>query len=35
MEDQIFKPQNNKKCTPNKNHRTIKTYIEVTERELK
>ena len=34
-EDQIFKPQNNKKCTPNKNHRTIKTYIEATERELK
>ena len=34
-EDHIFKPQSNKNCTPNKNHRTIKTYIEATERELK
>ena len=29
--DQIFKPQSNKKWTPNKNHRTVETYIEATE----
>ena len=34
-EDQIFKPQRKKeKWTPNKNHHTIETYIEATEREL-
>ena len=31
-EDQIFKPQSNKKWTSNKNHHTIETYIEVRER---
>ena len=35
MEDQIFRPQSNKKWTPNKNHHTIETYIGATERELK
>ena len=34
-EDQIFKPQSNKRWTPKKNHHTIETYIEATERELK
>ena len=34
-EDQIFKFQSNKKWPPNKNHHTIETYIEATERELK
>ena len=34
-EYQIFKPQRNKKWTPNKNNHTMKTYIEATERELK
>ena len=34
-EDQIFKPQSNKKWRPNKNHHTIKTYTEAKERELK
>ena len=33
-EDQIFKLQNNKKWTPNKNHHIIETYIEATETEL-
>ena len=32
-EDQIFKPQSNKKWTPNKNYHTIETYIEAAERE--
>ena len=34
-EDQIFKPQSNKKWRPNKNHHTIETYTEAKERELK
>ena len=34
MEDQIFKPQSNKKWTPNKKYYTIKTYTEVTGRQL-
>ena len=34
-EDQMFKPQSNKKWTPNKNHSTIETYIGATEKELK
>ena len=32
-EDQIFKPQSNKKQTPNKIHYTIKKHIEVIKRE--
>ena len=35
IEDQIFKLQSNMKWTPNKNHNTIETYIEATERELR
>ena len=35
MEDQIFKPQSDMKWTPNKNHNTIETYIEATEKELR
>ena len=31
MKDHIFKPQSNKKWTPNKNHCTVETYIEATE----
>ena len=34
-EDQIFKHHSKKKWTPNKNHHTIETYIEATEREHK
>ena len=34
-EDRICKPQSNKKWTPKKNHHTIETYIEETEREFK
>ena len=34
-EDQMFKPQSNKKWTPNKKYHTIETYIEATETELK
>ena len=34
-EDQIFKPQSNKKWAPNKNHHTIETNTEAKERELK
>ena len=33
-EQQIFKPQKKEKWTPNKNHHTMSTYIEVTQREL-
>ena len=29
-EDQFFKPQSNKKWTPNKSHHNIETYIEAT-----
>ena len=35
MEDQIFKPQSNKKWAPNKNHPTIEKCIEAIETELK
>ena len=35
MEDQIFKPQSDMKWTPNKNHNSIETYIEATEKELR
>ena len=35
MEDQMFKPQSNKKWSAIKNHLTIETYIEATEKELK
>ena len=35
IEDQISKHWSNKKWTPNKNHHTIETYIEATERERK
>ena len=31
----MFKPQSNKKWTPNKKYHTIETYIEATETELK
>ena len=34
MEQQIFKPQKKEKWTPNKNHHTVLTYIEATQREL-
>ena len=34
MEQQIFKPQKKEKWTPNKNHHTVLTYIEPTQREL-
>ena len=33
--DQYSKPQSDEKWIPNKNHQSIKTYIEATERELK
>ena len=34
MKDQIFKPQMKQKWTPNKNHHTVLTDIEATQREL-
>ena len=34
MEKQIFKPQMKLKWTPNKNHHTVFTYTEATQREL-
>ena len=34
-EDQTFKPPRNKKWTPDKNHHSVETYIEATEREFK
>ena len=33
-EQQIFQPQKKEKWTPNKNHHTVLTYIEATQREL-
>ena len=33
-EEQIFKPQKKEKCTPNKNHHTVLTYTEATQRKL-
>ena len=33
-EEQIFKPTNHKKWTPNKNHHTVSTYIEATQEKL-
>ena len=33
-EEQIFKPQKKEKLSPNKNHHTVLTYIEVTKRKL-
>ena len=32
--EQIFKPQKKEKCTPNKNHHTVLTYIKATQIEL-